>query len=195
MYIPKHFAVTDNIEILTFIAENAFGQLVSSVDGRPFVTHLPFFISEDKAKLIGHLAIQNPQQHQLEGQEVLVTFLGPHDYISPTWYASPGVPTWNYQAVHVYGRAEVMHNPDQIRAVVDRLAQKYEASNPTPWLPEYNDTMLRAIVAFEVAISEIQCKYKLSQNRPAQDRKQVIEQLQNRGAAELAKAMEQNCSQ
>ena len=103
MYIPKHFEVTDEDEIFAFIEENAFGQLISHVKGRLFSTHLPFLLSENRKKIVGHLAGKNPQQSELEGQEVLVSLEGPHDYISPAWYSSPGVPTWNYQAVHVYG--------------------------------------------------------------------------------------------
>ncbi len=192
MYIPKHFEITDKEEIFSFIEENAFGQLISNVGGRLFTTHLPFLVSEDKTKLLGHLAVQNPQKDELEGQEVLVTFEGPHEYISPTWYASPGVPTWNYQSVHIYGDTTIISNPAEIRLVVDSLSHKYESSNEKPWKPEYKDSMLGAIVAFEVEITEVQCQYKLCQNWPPRDRKQVMENLKNNGSTKLAKAMERN---
>jgi transcriptional regulator len=90
MYIPKHFEVTDEGEIFSFIEANAFGQLVSSVARRPFSTHMPFLVSSDKKKMIGHVAKQNPQYSEIDGQEVLITLQGPHDYISPSWYSSPG---------------------------------------------------------------------------------------------------------
>ena len=95
MYVPEHFEVTDADEIFAFVAANAFGQLISKVDGRFFSTHIPFLLSADRTKLLGHMARPNPQHLELDNQQVLVTFQGPHDYISPAWYASPGVPTWN----------------------------------------------------------------------------------------------------
>lgn len=192
MYIPKYFEVTDKAEIFAFVEANAFGQLISSVGGKLFSTHMPFLLSEDKTKIIGHLALQNPQHSDLNGQEALITLQGPHDYISPSWYASPGVPTWNYQAVHIYGQASVFSSADRIKSVVDTLTQKYESIFPQPWKPEYKATMLSAIVGVEITINEIQCKYKLSQNRSAEDRAQVVTQLNEVGSHELASSMVRN---
>ena len=189
MYIPKQFEITETDKQLGFIESNSFGELISHVDGRLYSTHLPFYLSKDKSKLIGHLAIQNPQAEDLESQEVLVTFVGPHGYISPTWYLSPGVPTWNYQSVHVYGHAKIIHELEEVRCVVDSLVSKYEEFNESPWTPEYKDSLLSAIVAFEVSISEIQCKFKLSQNRSVEDRNQIIAELIRVGAVKLAEAM------
>ena len=190
MYIPKHFEVTDRDVLCAFINENAFGQLVSTVGGRLFSTHMPFLLSDDSTRLIGHIARQNPQHAELDGQEVLITLQGPHDYISPSWYASAGVPTWNYQAVHVYGRGRVFDDTDALRSVVAALTEKYEAAYERPWQPDYKAAMLSAIVGVEVTISEIQGKFKLSQNRPAQDQRQVVTQLKAQGADALAAAME-----
>lgn len=190
MYIPKHFEVTDRDVLCAFINENAFGQLVSTVGGRLFSTHMPFLLSDDSTRLIGHVARLNPQHTELDGQEVLITLQGPHDYISPSWYASAGVPTWNYQAVHVYGRGRVFDDTDALRSVVAALTEKYEAAFERPWQPDYKAAMLSAIVGVEVTISEIQGKFKLSQNRPAQDQRQVVTQLKAQGADALAAAME-----
>ncbi|MBK6512502.1 MAG: FMN-binding negative transcriptional regulator [Haliea sp.] len=190
MYIPKHFEVTDRDVLCAFINENAFGQLVSTVGGRLFSTHMPFLLSDDSTRLIGHIARQNPQHAELDGQEVLITLQGPHDYISPSWYASAGVPTWNYQAVHIYGRGRVFDDTDALRSVVAALTEKYEAAFERPWQPDYKAAMLSAIVGVEVTISEIQGKFKLSQNRPAQDQRQVVTQLKAQGADALAAAME-----
>lgn len=192
MYIPKHFEITDKDEIFAFVETNAFGQLVSSVNGRVFSTHIPFLLSNDKQKLICHLAKQNPQYSDIENQEVLVTLQGAHDYISPSWYSGPGVPTWNYQAVHIYGQCNVFHETAKIKDVVDTLTAKYESGFQVPWQPEYKASMLGAVVGVEISISEIQCKYKLSQNRPIQDQQQVIQQLKLSGSSSLAKAMERN---
>lgn len=198
MYIPKHFEVTDEAEAYAFIEANAFGQLVSQVDGRPFATHLPFMLSEDRQKIIGHLACQNPQCAGLEGEEVLVTLQGPHDYISPVWYGAAGVPTWNYQAVHVYGRCAVFRAPEKLKHLVEALTRKHELAlahrqpqlSHVPWGMEYRAQMLAAIVGFEISISEIQCKYKLSQNRSEQDRSRVSQQLRALGAVDLADSMD-----
>ena len=189
MYIPKHFEVTDKEEVFSFIERNAFGQLISNVEGRLFSSHIPFLLSEDKSRLLGHVARQNPQHIDIEGQEVLVTLEGPHEYISPSWYESPGVPTWNYQSVHIYGCARVFTREAEVRSVVDTLSRRYESDFDQPWKSEYKDSMLGAIVAFEIKITEIQCKYKLSQNRSFQDRTRVITKLKSRGALKLAEAM------
>lgn len=192
MYIPKHFAITDTDEIFSFVEANAFGQLISQVDGQLFASHLPFLVAPDRSRLIGHLARQNPQHLQLDGQQVLVILPGPHEYISPAWYAGTGVPTWNYQAVHIHGHGATFHEPDRLRTVVDALTAKYESRFETPWQPDYNAAMLNAIVGIEVTITDVQCKYKLSQNRTAQDRAQVVEMLKLAGANALADAMERN---
>jgi transcriptional regulator len=194
MYIPKHFSVTDPDEIFAFVQANAFGQLISTVNGSLYASHLPFLVTPDRSALICHLAKQNPQHLAIDGQQALVTLQGAHDYISPTWYASPGVPTWNYQAVHCYGQCRVFHDADRLKEVVETLAAKYEAAFATPWQPEYGANMLTAIVGVEIRITDIQCKYKLSQNRSAQDRVQVVEKLKSQGSTRLAEAMERNAS-
>ena len=190
MYIPKYFEVTETEEILAFIAANAFGQLISNTNGQLLSTHLPFLIADDKARLLCHLAKQNPQLKDLEGQKVLVTFQGAHDYISPSWYETPGVPTWNYQAAHVYGRCSVFNDPEGLMLLVDMLTEKYESNLPVPWQVEYNPAMLGAIVGVEIEITDIQCKYKLSQNRSAVDRERVVGELKSKGSISLAEAMQ-----
>ncbi len=192
MYLPKHFEVVDNDEIFAFMDANSFGQLISNVDGRLFSTHIPFLINKENTKLIGHLAKQNPQYKSIKGQEILVTMQGAHDYISPSWFETPGVPTWNYQAVHVYGHCEVIEEPERVANIVNALTHKHESTFEIPWQPEYREAMLNAIVGIEITISEIQAKYKLSQNRSKQDQKQISEGLDTRGTKELAGEMRRN---
>jgi transcriptional regulator len=192
VYIPKPFEITDSEEIFDFIEANAFGQLISNVKGRLFSTHLPFLLSEDKTKVIGHLALHNPQHSEIEDQEVLITLEGAHDYISPSWYNTSGVPTWNYQAVHIYGQCRMIRDVEELEKVVNALTAKYESAFEDPWKPDYKPSMLGAIVGVEVSINQIQCKYKLSQNRPLKERKQVIEKLKEIGSNRLAEAMERN---
>ena len=190
MYIPKHFEITDEKEIAAFINENAFGQLVSKSDGRITSTHIPFLLSDDKTKLLCHISKQNPQAKDIEGQEVLVTLQGEHDYISPSWYVGKGVPTWNYQAVHIYGQCKLFNDAVALKGVVESLTSKYESGFSKPWLPEYNSSMLKAIIGIEISISEIECQYKLSQNRSFADKESVIAQLKSSGSIKLAEEIE-----
>lgn len=189
MYLPKHFEVSDNDEIFAFMEQYSFGQLISNANGRLFSTHIPFLISREENQLIGHLAKANPQHKTLEGQEILVTMQGAHDYVSPSWFETPGVPTWNYQAVHVYGHCEVIEEPERIAGIVDALTHKHESAFEEPWQPEYREAMLNAIVGIEVTISEIQAKYKLSQNRSEQDQNQIADGLETKGSMGLAGEM------
>ena len=189
MYVPEHFKISDQDEIFAFLDANAFGQLISIDAQRPFASHLPFLIAKDRRTVLCHLARQNPQWRQLGEQQVLITFLGPHDYISPSWYRNPGVPTWNYQAVHIYGRCRVFEEAAELASLVETLSERYESAFDEPWQPKYRDAMLQAIVGVEVSIDELECKYKLSQNRPEADRPGVVENLERLDSHDLARVM------
>jgi len=192
MYIPDHFKVEDKNEIYSFIKTNPFCQLISNVEGRFFSTHLPFYLSGDKTKIIAHMARQNPQYKELEGQEVLITIQGPHGYISPSWYGSFGVPTWSYQAVHMYGHCKLIESGEQLKEIVDTLSNLNEAMFDSPWVPDFPLSKLGGIVGIEFTIEELQCKYKISQNRPLEDRKRVVDKLESMGSNDLANAMKKN---
>ncbi|MEX0963204.1 MAG: FMN-binding negative transcriptional regulator [Pseudohongiellaceae bacterium] len=189
MYIPKHFEITDSAEIDRFIEANSFGQLISLHDGAITSTHLPFLHDLKAEKLICHLARANPQWQQISGQAVLITLPGNHAYVSPSWYKVTGVPTWNYQAVHVQGVAAVFNDPDRLKHVVDTLTAQNESGFDNPWTPDYAAKMLSGIVGVEIAISSLQCKFKLSQNRSAADQSNVRQQLDRAGYKSLAGAM------
>ena len=135
----------------------------------------------------GHVARANPQAADLDhGAEVLAIFPGPHAYISPSWYAAgPAVPTWNYASVHAYGTARAIGDREWLRDLVDRLSQRHEAREAAPWrmrdLPAaYLESMLGGIVGVEIAVSRLEGKFKLSQNRPAGDRPRIIAALERR---------------
>lgn len=187
MYIPSHFRVDDRELMDRFILENSFGLLVSTEGGAPVASHLPFHYKDNT--LLCHVAKANPQWQDLEGQRVLVIFPGPHAYVSPTWYAGPGVPTWNYQAVHVYGRATCFHDEARLGKLVQTLSSLHESSSDSPWNGEFDSRMLQAIVGIEVNIENIRGKYKLSQNKSEQDRRNVIEHLEEQGETALAEQM------
>ncbi len=189
MYIPQHFLIDSQQESERFIKHNGFAQLISVVDGALFATHLPLLHQSEERKLLGHIARANPQWYGLDGQPVLVIFAGPHDYVSPSWYSAPGVPTWNYQAVHVTGVAKSLHDPAQLESIITALTSQYESRFESPWVPSYEASKVRGIVGIEIAIEQIQCKYKLSQNRSESDRRNVASQLRSAGNPALADAM------
>jgi len=195
MYTPKHFRVTDQEAILNFIRSNGFGQLVSLDRGQNFrldSSYLPFLINDDCSQLTAHMARQNPQWQDLEDQEVLITFLGPHSYVSPSWYNSPGVPTWNYQVVNIYGKFSSFTDNAKLSRTVKSLSEIYESDFAAPWQPEFSAAQLNAIVGIKIEINEIQAKFKLSQNRSKEDQMEVIRKLRDCGSQALADAMEKN---
>jgi transcriptional regulator len=135
--------------------------------------------------LLGHMARANPHWRRLEAQPgVLAVFHGPHAYVSPSWYAThPSVPTWNYAVVHVHGNARLIHESRDLEPLVRRLVERHEQPRPQPWsmdLPaDYQAGMLQGIVGFEIEITAITGKFKLSQNRPAADRERVAAALES----------------
>ena len=126
---------------------------------------MPFLYDAQNRKLLGHLAKANPQWQQIEKQNILVTLQGDHAYVSPSWYEYAGVPTWNYQALHLEGVAENFNDPERLKFVVDALTNKHESAYSVAWKPDYAASMLHGIVGIEISIISIQCKFKLSQNR------------------------------
>lgn len=184
MYTPKAFAECDWERIRRLIQTNAFGTLVTFDGCRPEASHVPFLLDGERRLLSCHLAAANPQARRLaEGTEALMMFQGPHAYVSPTWYENAGVPTWNYAAVHIYGRPEEMESEAELGRFVEQLAARYESARANPWRPEYPRRMLSAIRGFRVHITEVQGKFKLSQNRPAEDRRNVMRRLPVEGGA------------
>jgi transcriptional regulator len=187
MYIPKYFKVTDVGEIEDFISKNAFGTLVTTKKSRPIATHLPLLLEKDandQSYITGHLAYRNPQWRTLEeSDEVLVMFQGPHAYISSSWYNHENVPTWNYQAVHIYGKAKILTKKELIKDL-RKLLYKYEGQRKQPVLwdnlsPDLLEAELRGIVGFKIKVHEIQAAYKLSQNRNEADKESIVRKLYN----------------
>ena len=186
MYVPKMFNVTDLDEIHAFIEANSFATLVTTEKGRPIATHLPLEIKKqgEDYYLTGHLAYGNRQWRTFDG-EVLVIFQGPDAYISSSWYEQEEVPTWNYQAVHVYGQATIIEKKELIEDLTLMLT-KYEENRDHPVLwdtlsSELLEKELKGIVGFKIKVNEIQAAYKLSQNRNNKDFRNIIEQLRYEG--------------
>lgn len=190
MYIPQHFSVSEQTRALALIDRFGFAQMTSVIDGQMHCTHLAFLREGDT--LYGHLALANPQAKALlqEAAEVQVCFTGPHGYISPSWYANPGVPTWNYAAVHVYGVPRVIAEPARVQQLLARLTAFYERDQALAWQPGYDSRQLRAIVAFALPMTRLDAKFKMSQNRPAEDRAGVLLALRHQRQTALADFME-----
>lgn len=191
MYLPAHFRVEDFDELAAFIEENSFATLVTFDGVAPFATHLPLLFDKSRGErgtLSGHLARGNAQWQHLQhlqenGGEALAIFHGPHTYISPSWYgAQLAVPTWNYVALHAYGTVRLVDDAE-LEAQLRSMIQKYESGFPTPWsgdLPaEFLSKMRLGIVGFAIGITRLEGKWKLNQNRSAEDRNKVIEALEN----------------
>jgi len=184
MYTPPYNRAEDRAEVLEMMRAHNFCLLVTGTGGELHGTHLPCLVDERGERLVIelHMAKANPQWQQFFDDEVLVVFSGPHAYVSPRWYArAPAVPTWNYAAVHAYGRVTTFDDPQAKHAAQRRLV----AAHDPHWLaqfdalsPDYLASMLGGIVVFEVAVARIDARWKLSQNRGRQEQDLIIENLE-----------------
>jgi transcriptional regulator len=193
VYLPPAFTEARRDVLIEHLDRYDFGLLISHGEEGLIASHVPFLVARDgdDLHLHAHLARPNPQvAHLCSGSEVLAIFHGPHAYISPNWYGSgPSVPTWNYVDVHAYGPVRLVDDGDWLQRFLHRLSERHEAQSPAPWrmdqLPEtYMQSMLRGIVGLDIKVTRLEGKYKLSQNRPAADRPQVIAALEDRGDAD-----------
>jgi len=203
MYVPRMFHEEDWPEIRKLIAENSFATIVNCDGDVPVATHAPLRLVEREsgpAVLQGHVARANPHWKLFESsQRTLAIFTGPHSYISPRWYDHVNVPTWNYMAVHVYGKPRVVSDAVEIRALMGNLVATYEGGNTAGTgysiesLPEdFLASQLKGIVCFEISVDDVQASFKLSQNRNDASYENVIHQLQasnDAGARAVAEAM------
>ncbi len=186
MYLPKQFEITDRALLHDLMRQFSFASLVTAHEGRPFATHLPFILDSargEQGTLVAHMARANEQWRMFtEEAEALVIFQGRHGYISPAWYEEhPSVPTWNYMIVHAYGTPRLVDDEDRVRAHLRSLVDRHEQGRDVPWImdlpEEYVARMVRGIVAFELPISRLEGKFKLSQNRSMRDRERVVAAL------------------
>jgi transcriptional regulator len=201
MYLPAHFAEDRPEEIDRIIALNPLAMLVADGANGLTANHVPM-LRDGEARLIGHVALANDlHRDTADGTQVMAVFRGVEGYISPNWYPSKAehhrhVPTWNYQAVHLYGAIRFSHDPKVKTAVVGRLTKHFEAlaNGRGSWRMadaprDYIAAMLEAIVAFEIAVTHVVAKSKLGQNRTAADHANVVRTLEARGEQALADAM------
>ena len=184
MYIPEHFHVREQSDAIRFMRANPFAILISDADGEPFATHVPVAVEEAEEQIIlrGHVAKANPHWRYLEQRpSCLIIFHGPHAYVSPSNYSTrEAVPTWNYGAVHVYGKARVYSEPQELLPMLHQLIGTFEAAYADQWAElsqTYRDRMLSHIVGFEIVATRIEAKLKLSQNRTRREQADIISSL------------------
>jgi len=185
VYSPAYNQLADRAEALAFMRGNAFALLVTGTGGTLHATHLPVLVDERGASLVlvMHMAKANPQWREFFDDEVLVVFSGPHAYVSPRWYEQKvRVPTWNYAAVHAYGRVVVVDDRAAKRAAQARLVQAYDPA----WMHDferlpaaYLQDMLDGIVNFEIDVTRLETRWKLSQNRGRREMELIAAQLED----------------
>ena len=200
MYVPPLFK-EDRIDVLhASILGSGLATLVTLTTDGLIASHVPMLLDSDPAPygtLLGHVARPNPQARgAVPGVQALAIFQGPDAYITPSWYATKRengkvVPTWNYVTIHAYGPVEFFDDTERLRAIVTRLTEREERTRAEPWAvtdapADFIDGMLRGIVGFALPIARLEGKWKMSQNRPAQDRAGVITGLEADGMEDVA---------
>lgn len=198
MYIPPYYREQDSDKLISFMQAHNFANLVSCANNVPTATHLPFVIEkrEEKLFLVSHMAKANPQWQGFGNSELLVIFQGPHAYISPSHYEKQqNVPTWNYIAVHAYGKAKLIEDPKDVWNLMERTIHNFEEKFFEQWKSlssEYVNGMLKAIVAFEIEVIRMDGKYKLSQNKTKTEQQNIIssfERSEDSAQKEIAEEM------
>lgn len=196
IYLPKHFSVTDRAQLRAVMDAHPFATLASAGEGEPQFTHLPLIAREsgDTLTLLGHIARANPHAGRLrEGDPVVAIFHGPNGYVSPRSYTTrEAVPTWNYVVVHAHGRlARVEDSAGKeriLKALIDAHDPAYRAQWDVELSEDFRERMKGAIVGLQIAVERLEGKFKLSQNRPAQDRANVLAAMDGGGEDERAMA-------
>lgn len=189
MYVPKYYKVDNLDEVKDFISANGFATLISQVEGRLWATHIPLMLDTDpqgNSILTGHLSKANKQWKNFNASdEVLAVFIGPHAYISSSWYDHENVPTWNYVAVHVYGRIRIVEG-DLLMDQLSKMVDKYETGLKNPvnlrtMSKDYLKQEIKGLVGIEIEITEIQAASKLSQNRDEKNYDRILAGLAHKG--------------
>lgn len=199
MYIPNHFKNENLEEVKGFLIKNSFGILINQTKGKLTGTHIPMELDTDEHGndvLVGHISKANPQWEGFQNnEEILAIFNGPHSYVSSSWYETEEVPTWNYIAVHIYGKIKIIEG-DELLLSLKKLVDKYEVNSEHPVSMETMSSKIHkqvnGIVGFSIKINEIQAAYKLSQNRSESDYHNIVDKLEKTGASnpkEVAKEM------
>lgn len=194
MYSPRDNRVDDPAMLHAFVDAHPFAVLVSGGADGPEATHLPLLLDAHRGPhgtLVGHMARANDHWRALERDpRVLAVFHGPQAFVSAGWYAPPrAVSTWNYAAVHARGTARLVHEPEALHAFATRIRRAFDT--PETQALAYDETLLRAIVGFEIEVTGWSARFKLSQDKDPQTHAQVVAHLEAEGgeAARVAALM------
>lgn len=183
MYIPKINLTTDKDEIVAFMKQFSFATIITAKDNLPVATHLPFLVTVQDGNIVltSHFARANEQWADIEHHTALVIFSEPHAYISPNNYEKElNVPTWNYISVHAYGQGKLITETEGVFKVLENTMDNYETAYKQKWenFPaEYKLKMSKGIVAFDIIVTDLQAKKKLSQNRTDTEKQKIIDTL------------------
>lgn len=187
MYIPNGFQFDNDDEKVAFMKQYSFATIITTKDNFPIATQLPFLVEKNSDKLVlsSHFALANEQAKIITENISLVIFTEPHAYISPKHYEKrESVPTWDYIAVHAYGKAKILDDETSKLKILERMIHFYEKDYLQQWdglTEKFRTGMMRGIVAFELEVSDLQGQKKLSQNKTVAERDRIIEQLENGG--------------
>ena len=181
MYIPRQYEWKNQQDIKSFINEHPFAIVINQVDGKPWATHTPIISTEKEDVLFGHISKANPQWRTLQDQEIMVIFNGPHSYISSSWYDHESVPTWNYLAVHIYGKIKIVEG-ENLKNHMSNFMAHFESSQPKgqkmeDLSPSYIEREIKGIVGFEIQVKEVQAVEKMSQGKNEKNKKVIAEEL------------------
>lgn len=184
MYSPPYNQIEKRAELVEFMRAHSFALLVTGTGGSLHGSHLPVLVREKDGQIVldMHMAKSNPQWKEFFDDAVMVVFFGPHAYVSPRWYEDQErVPTWNYAAVHAYGIPAMVED----RAAKHAAQRRLVAAMDPQWLPqfdalrdEYVSNMLEGIVNFAIAVTRVEARWKLSQNRGRREQELIAEQLE-----------------
>jgi transcriptional regulator len=201
MYLPPHFEEQDVAVLHNAIRGAGLATLVTAGMDGPIASHIPLVLEpapEPYGRLVGHVSRANPHWRAADrtGQSLAI-FLGPDAYVSPSLYAAKHrtgkvVPTWNYVAIHAYGRLRTFDQPHRLLEVVTQLTERQESGRSQPWAvsdapPEFIASQLQGIVGVELTIERLEGKWKMSQNRPAEDWPGIVHGLKMEGETEAAR--------
>jgi transcriptional regulator len=195
IYLPTHFSVADRAAQLAVMRAFPFATLVSAAADVPSFSHVPMVVEArgESIVLLGHVALANPHWRTWAAdQAVIAIFHGPNGYVSPRLYGvREAVPTWNYVAMHASGRLRTVEDSAGKEKILKALIDQHDAGYRAQWDElgeEFREKMKRGIVGFEIAVDRIDGKFKLSQNRPPEDRASVLGAMEAGGAGERAMA-------
>lgn len=183
MFIPNAFKFEDKAAQIAFMKQYSFATIITSNNTIPLATQLPFFVDERSGKLVlsAHFAAANEQVKYISENPSLVIFTEPHAYISPTHYDKrESVPTWDYIALHVYGKATITEDESSKLKALEQMIKFYDQDYMEQWdslSDKFRKGMMQGLVAFELEVTDIQGQKKLSQNKTRGERERIIEHL------------------